>query len=176
MNALFFILLTLFLMILQTVILPSFSFFMQCFDLLIIVVLFMCLVSSHYSTIFGIAVIGIIMDSISGVPFFYHLFSYVWVYIIVYLVRQFLFQKSILFILIMSIVSVGIQHLLLLFSIFVRTSGQDVLAFDFSLLIRQLFWGFIVIPPSIWFVSGFRNYWLKTGLQIQRRWRKAHER
>jgi len=151
MNVLFFIIFTLFLIVLQTIVLPSFSWFDQCFDLLIIDILFLSLISSHYSIAAAIILIGFIMDSISGVPFCYHIFSYLWIYIIVFIVKQLFFKQSIIFILIISIVSVLIQQGLLLFSIFVQQGYDAILVFDFRLLTRQAFWGFVFIPPSIFF-------------------------
>ena len=133
MTTLFFIILTLFLIVMQTIILPSFSWFAQCFDLLIINVLFLSLISSHFSMIAVIIIIGCIMDSISGVPFCYHILSYSWVYIIVQLVKQFFFKQSIIFILIISVVSVLIQHGLLLFPVFVNQGCKPVLEFDLTL-------------------------------------------
>ncbi len=160
MTTLFFIILTLFLIVMQTIILPSFSWFVQCFDLLIINVLFLSLISSHFSMIAAIIIIGCIMDSISGVPFCFHIFSYLWIYIIVHLVKQFFFKRSIIFILIISIVSVVIQHGLLLFSVFVNQGGKTVLEFDFTLLIRQVFWGLVFIPPGIWLVNVLWQNWV----------------
>ncbi|MCK5164711.1 MAG: hypothetical protein KAQ72_13385 [Desulfobacula sp.] len=160
MNILFFIIFSFFLIIVQTVILPSFPWFVQCFDLLIIDILFLSLISSHHSVVFAIIVIGCIMDSISGVPFSYYIFSYLWIYIIVHIVKQLLFQRSIVFILIMSVVSVFIQHGLLLFSVFVHQGDNTIWEFDFGLFIRQAFWGFIFIPPGIWLVNIFWQNWI----------------
>lgn len=160
MNTIFFIILTLFLIALQTVVLPSFSWFDQCFDLVIIDILFLSLISSHYSIAVAIIMIGCIMDSISGAPFFYHVFSYLWIYIIVFMVKQLLFKQSIIFIFIISLVSVFIQHVLLLFSIFVLQGLDTVLSFDFGLLIRQAFWGVVFIPIGIWLVKVFRQIWI----------------
>lgn len=173
MNALFFILFTLFTIVVQTIILPLLPFFMQTFDLMIINILFMCLVSTHYTIILAIILIGIIMDSISGAPFCFHLFSYLWIYILVYLVQQLLFQKSIIFILVISVVSVAIQQGLLLFSIFVVSSWQSVLDFDYSLLIQQIFFGFAFIPAGVWLADLFHKQWMKTGKTLFRQWHKA---
>ncbi|MBU8850036.1 MAG: hypothetical protein KOO65_07260 [Desulfobacterales bacterium] len=175
MNALFFIILTVFLIILQTIVLPSFDWFVECFDLLIINVLFLSLVSSHYSMVAAIIIIGCIMDSISGAPFFYHVFSYLWIYIIVSLVKQLLFQKSIAFIFIISFVSVFIQHGLLLFSVFVNQGSNTIWTFDFSLLIRQAFWGFIFIPPGIWLVNVCWQNWIFVTKFLQNRFLKNTE-
>lgn len=125
MNAVFFIGLTLFLIVLQTIVLPSFSWFVQCFDLLIIVVLFLSLISSHFSMVFAIVMIGSVMDSISGVPFCFYTFSYLWSYIIVHLAKQMLFKQSIIFILIVSLLSVVIQQGLLLLSVFVSHGSSN---------------------------------------------------
>ena len=160
MNVLFFIILTFFLIVVQTAILPSFPWFSQCFDLLIIDILFLSLISFHYSMVAAIIIIGCIMDSISGVPFGFHIFSYLWIYIIVQIVKQLFSQQSIIFILIISIVSVLIQHGLLLFSIFVNQGHNTILAFDFTIMIRQVFWGFVFIPPGIWLVNVFWRNWI----------------
>jgi hypothetical protein len=153
MKILFFIFLTFFLMILQSTVFPSFLWFENCFDLLIIEILFLSFIASRHSMIFAIIAIGCIMDSISGVPFGYHIFSYLWIYAMVYISRLLVFEKSIIFVLIMSIVSVFIQHVLLLFSIFINQGSDYLLGFNFAVLIKQTFWGFIFIPLSIWIVK-----------------------
>ena len=175
MNALFFIILTIFLIVLQTIVLPSFSWFVQCFDLLIIDVLFLSFISSHHSMVAAVIIIGCIMDSLSGVPFCYHILSYLWIYIIVYLVKQLLFQKSIIFIFIISFVSVFIQQGLLLFSVFVNQGSNTIWTFDFSLLIRQAFWGFIFIPPGIWLVNVCWQNWIFITKFLRNRWLKNTE-
>lgn len=159
MNAVFFTSLTVFLVIVQTVILPSFSWFSQCFDLLIINVLFLSFNVSHSFVVVAIIVIGCIMDSLSGVPFCYHVFSYVWIYIIVRIARQLLFQRSLIFTYIISLVGVCIQHGLLLFSMFVSQGSAVFRDFNFGLLIRQELWAVVLIPPGVWFVTVCWHNW-----------------
>ena len=160
MHIVFFIVLTLFLIIIQTIILPSFSWFDQCFDLLIIEVLFLSFISSHYSMVLAIIIIGCVMDSISGVPFCYHTFSYVWMYIIVQIVKQLFFQRSIIFIFIISIVAIPIQHGFLLFSVFVHQGVDSIGEFNFNLLTRQVFWGVVFIPPGVGLVNALWQNWI----------------
>lgn len=160
MNAVFFILLTLFFVAFQTILLPSFLWFEQCFDLVIIEILFLSFISSHYSIILSITAIGCLMDSISGVPFGHHIFSYLWVYIIVQIARQLLFQRSTVFIFIMSIVSISIQHGFLLFSVFVRHGVDAIWNFNFNLLVWQTFWGVVFIPPGLWLINVFWQKWI----------------
>ncbi|MFH2091377.1 MAG: hypothetical protein ABIJ31_03360 [Pseudomonadota bacterium] len=175
MSAVFFILFTLFLIVMQTVILPTLPFFMQCFDLMIINILFLCLTSIRSSTVFFIVVIGIVMDSLSGVPFGYHLFSYLWIYLLVFVFKQLLFQKSLVFLMVISIVSVVIQHGLLLFCVFINSSGQSIMDFHFDLLLRQIVWGFVFIPPSVWIVDKFYQQWTNLAEKILCQWQKARE-
>ncbi len=167
MNAVFFIILTIFLIVIQTIILPSFSWFDQCFDLMIIEILFISFISSHFSIVLAIIIIGCVMDSISVIPFFYHIFSYVWIYIIVTIVKQLLFQRSTLFIFIISVVSIAIQHGFLLLSVFIHQGANTIFTFNFALLIRQMFWGVVVIPPSIWLLNIFWQNWKRRTKVIQ---------
>ena len=159
MKVLFFIILTFFLIILQSIILPFFSWSAQSFDLLIIDIFFLSFIATRHTMIFAVIVIGCIMDSISGVPFSYYVLSYLWIYIVVYIARQLFFDQSVIFVICISLASVIIQHLLLLFSILIRQGSSGLLEFDFDLLIKQAFWGFIFIPLSIWAVNIFWVRW-----------------
>ncbi len=160
MNAVFLTLIVFFLTVMQTVVLPNFSFFSDFFDLLIIAALFLSLISTHHSMIIALVVIGCIMDSISGVPFFFHIFSYVSIYLIVHLVKRLIFKQSSIFLMIISIMAVLIQHTLLLFSIFVRQEPGTVFRFDFYLLARQVFWGLVLIPPCISILHICQKNWV----------------
>jgi len=160
MNVLFFVILTIILIIFQTIIFPSFSWFSQCFDLMIMNIIFLSLVYSHYAVILTIILVGVIMDSISGVPFFHHVFSYLWIYLLVQLFKQFVFKRSILFILLISLISVLIQQGLILFSVFIDQGHEAVWQMDFTLMAKQLFWGGILIPPGVWVINVFRQYWI----------------
>lgn len=160
MNSVFSILLIFSLAIMQAVILPSFPFFSECFDLLIIAALFLSLIATHHSMVIALILIGCMMDSISNVPFFFHIGSYVSIYLIVHLVKRLIFKQSIIFLLIISLMAVLIQHALLIFSIFVRQETGSILKFDFSLLVKQAFWGLIIIPLSILFIQTYWKEWM----------------
>ena len=172
MQVLFFISVTLALILLQTIVLPQCPFFGHCFDLMIIQVLFLSLISGHWLTLAAVGLIGVIMDSMSGAPFSYYLFSYLWIYILVFLVRQFFFQRSVVFILVMSVVSVGIQQLLLVYSMLVM-GGEFWL--DHARLFNSLLGGVVVIPPGIWLMEVLLDNWLRAGQAIGKRWRKARD-
>lgn len=168
MNTVFLILLTFFLTVMQTVILPSFSLFSDRFDLLIIAALYLSLIATHHSMLIALIMIGCIMDSISGVPFFFHIFSYILIYLIVHLVKRLIFKQSITFLIIISLMAVLIQHLLLFFSIFVRQEAGTPLGFDFFLLAKQAFLGLMIIPPCITLLHRYRRNWLGMTKRIKK--------
>jgi len=82
----------------------------------------------------------------------------------VFAIRQLLFDQSVVFIISISIISVIIQHLLLLLSIFINHGYDYLLGFDYAFLIKQTFWGFIFIPLSIWLINIF---WLRWNYMIK---------
>ncbi len=160
MNILFFVILTISLIILQSVIFPSFFWFAQCFDLMIMNIIFLSLVYSHYSVILTIILIGALMDSISGVAFSHHIFSYLWIYLIVQLFKQFVFQRSVIFILIISLASVLVQQGLILFSVFIEQGRNAIGLKDFTSMAWQLIWGGVFIPPGVWVINQLYRNWI----------------
>ncbi|WDP86738.1 MAG: hypothetical protein HUN05_17770 [Desulfobacter sp.] len=108
------------------------------------------------------------MDSLSGVPFFLHIFSYFGVYMIVQLLKQFVFQRNLVFMMVISLISVAIHQGLILFSIFVSNGQEGVLTLDFSLMLRQLIWGVLFIPPGIWGMNLMRQNFVYFARQIRR--------
>ena len=167
-NFSFFFMAALGLIICQTVVFPAFSWFAQCFDSLIIAVLYLSLVYSGSVGVISIFVIGLVMDSLSGGPFFLHTFSYLWVFMVVQMFKQVVFQRSALFIMTVSLIAVAIQQILMLFSIFV-THGQPGLAgVDYSLVIRQIIWGVLLIPAGVWMTNILRQNYLFTIRRVRR--------
>jgi cell shape-determining protein MreD len=157
MDAIFLSFLTVFLIIVQSVIFPSLSFFHQSFDVLLIVVLLISISFTHHSVILAIAVLGWIMDSISGLAFFLNTFSYLLIYMIVALSKHMIFKRSIVFIMIISFAGVIIQNGLIVFSVFISQGIEALLAFDYVLIIKQAFWAIIFIPPSVLLVQKFQK-------------------
>lgn len=168
MNTVFLILLTFFLTVMQTVVLPSFSLFSDRFDLLIIAALYLSLIATHHSMVFALIMIGCIMDSMSGVPFFFHIFSYILIYLIVHLVKRLIFKQSTIFLIIISLMAVLIQHVLLFFSVFVLQEAGTPFGFDFFLPAKQAFWGLIIIPPCIILLHRYRRNWLGMSRRIKK--------
>ncbi|MBA3013063.1 MAG: hypothetical protein KJ658_04305 [Proteobacteria bacterium] len=166
--------LTLFLIIFQSVVLPFFPWYHQCFDLLIMNILFLSLAYSHYAVILTIVGIGAVMDSISGVAFFHHIFSYLWIYLIVQLFKQFVFHRSGVFILIISVVSVLIQQGLILFSVFIEQGKDAILRMDFTVMAWQLFWASLLIPMGVWSINLMNHHWVYLAKRVKRQFAQRY--
>ena len=167
-NFFFFFITTLILIVCQTVIFPAFSWFPQSFDILTINVLYLSLSYRHYGVLAGIVLIGGIMDSISGVPFFLHIFSYLWIYFIVRVFRQFVFQRSVMFIMVVSLISVVIHQGLILFSVFLSHGQTGVMTLDYTLVLRQMVWGILFVPSGVWIIHILRQNYIYFIRQFRR--------
>ncbi|MFU8768970.1 MAG: rod shape-determining protein MreD [Desulfotignum sp.] len=175
MKWLFFAITSLFLIVLQTVIFPAFSWFSCRFDLTLIVIVFLSLNYSKYWALGAVAGIGGIMDSLSGGPFFLYMFSYIWIFLIVQLARQLVFQTSVLSVLIISFLSVVVQQGLFLFSVLVQQDHTGIWPVEMSRLFQQALWGAVVIPPGIWVVSRLFGGWQTMGRAAAKTWIKMRD-
>ena len=159
MNFLFYPILSLFLVILQTIVVPETFFFNACFDLLIINVLYISLVTSHGLMIFYMVVLGWIMDSLSGAPFGFYISSYVWIYLFVQILRHVIHAGSLIFVPVISVAAVFMEHGFLIFTLLVRQGGWFFSSADVVAMCKQALMGFFIIPPCLWLVHRFRMGW-----------------
>ena len=176
MNFIFFFFFTLFLIIIQTVIIPSFSWFSNCFDLMIVNVLYLSLVFPNYWVPFWLVIIGSIMDSLSGAPFFLHSTAYLCIYLIVFFLRRLVFQHSAIFVFLVSFASACIYQGLVMFSIFLLQSQKVIAATDYRLCIGQIIWASVGIPIGVRFLEtlhqNFSHALKQPGRQMSRKYRR----
>lgn len=158
----------------ETVLFPTFGWFSKSFDLMIIPVLLLSVTYTHYLAVAAIIFMGIVMDSLSGSAFFFHVFSYVWIYIMVQLFRQFVFHGSVIFIFIISLVSVLIQQGLSLFAIFIRHGKDGILQTDGSLMAGQILFGAVFIPIGFWTMQLFLPLWMDVTASLRRSFRQRY--
>lgn len=169
MKLIFYLVVTFFLIILQTMILPGVSWFGYCFDLQIVNILYLSLLFSHYSILFSIILIGCTMDCLSGAPFFYYTFSYFWIWVITQGMKRFVFSRSIWFLLMISLVSVLMEHVFLILSVFIQQGKTAVADFDFVQMLWQNFFGIIMIPVLLWILNlVFQNYLVISKLIVKK--------
>lgn len=156
-NFIFFFFATLGLIVFQTVVLPDFFWFPHCFDLMIINVLYLSLFSPRYWVPFWLVVIGSIMDSLSGAPFFLHTASYLCIYLIVFFLRRLVFQRSAIFVFFVSLVSACIYQGLVMFSVFLLQDQNTNASTDYRLCIGQIIWASVGIPIGVWFMEALHQ-------------------
>jgi hypothetical protein len=111
---------------------------------------------------------GWIMDSISGVSFFLHIFSYLLIYMLAVLTKRMIFKQSIFFLMIISFAAIIIQNGLIVFSVFVSHGSEAVRALDYTLIIKQVFWGVLFIPPAVLFFKKCQKDWSLITTRIRR--------
>lgn len=159
MTFLFFIILSLLLIVLQTTVLPEISIIRNTFDLVIINILYLSLLFSHPWALAAVAVIGCIMDSLSGSPFGLFISSYIWMYILVQLMKPVFFSRSLFFLPAVTLFSVLIEYLFLLLSVFISSGSKGVVSLSYPLMIKQLFWAAVLIPVAVKLVFVVARYW-----------------
>ncbi|MCG8549973.1 MAG: hypothetical protein MI799_06195 [Desulfobacterales bacterium] len=167
-NFIFFFFSNLILVITQTVVVPNFSWFSYCFDLMIINVLYLSLFYPHYGVPFWIVILGSVMDSLSNAPFFLHTTAYLCIYLIVFFLRRLVFQHSAVFIFIVSLASVCIYQGLVMFSVFLLQGHKAITTTDYRLCIGQIIWAAVGIPFGIWFTKIIHQNFLYAVEQTRR--------
>ncbi|HKK90113.1 MAG TPA: hypothetical protein VJ936_01825 [Desulfobacteraceae bacterium] len=146
---LFFVGLSLVLIIAQTSVMPGCSFFFQSFDLLIVNVLYLALLFSNPFILIGVVFLGTIMDSLSGVPFGVYISVYLWIFISVQGLKRFVHPGSFVFLPIISAAAVLLENFFLIFSFFVRNGSSSVSSQDFAFMLKQTVWAFFLVPLLI---------------------------
>ena len=153
----FFILLTLFLTIIQTTVFPNFFLTYHSFDLLIINILYLSLVFTHPSMIIVVILIGCIVDSVSGVYFGLYLTTYLWIYIVVQGLKQFVFSRNIVFSVIIAAIAIIIESMFLILSVFIDQGKNGVLSLNYYLMAKQMFLACFFIPLALEIITIVRK-------------------
>lgn len=161
MTLLFYPVLSLILLVLQTTLLPDVALFNHCFDLLIINVLYLSLFTSNLFVVFYVMGLGWIMDSISGAPFGFYVSSYVWIYALVQILRHVVHAGNFIFIPLMSVAAVCMEHGFLMFILLVRQDGWFFSSMDFIAMLEQALVGGFVIPIALGLIHSLRMGWYK---------------
>jgi len=159
MNVLFYLLLPLVLVIIQTTLVPEIAFLHYCFDLLIVNVLYVSLFAPHRFVIIYVGGLGWIMDCLSGAPIGFYFSSYLWIYIFVQILRQVVHAENFVFIAVTSAVSVVIEYGFLIFILLMKqgewvSPGTDMVSMGKNVLV-----GFFIIPLFLWLIHRCKKGW-----------------
>jgi len=155
----FYVILLIVLVIIQTAILPNFSFFSQSFDLLLVNIIYISIAFSHPGLFLIVAFQGCIMDSISGTPFGLYTSVYLWICISIQIMKRVVHPGNIIFIPIMSAISVFVENSFFLFFFFVRYGGKNFYHQDIILMGKQMAWAFFIAPIMIFIIHMLQEKW-----------------
>jgi len=161
MNVLFYLLLSLTLVIIQTTLVPEIAFFHCCFDLLIVNVLYVSLFASHGFFIIYVGILGWIMDCLSGAPSGFYLSSYLWIYIFVQILRHVIHAENFIFIPVISAIAVAMEHGFLIFILLARQGGWFFSVSDMVSMGKKILVGFFIIPLLLWLIHRCKKGWDK---------------
>ena len=155
MNYFFNISACLFLVILQTTIIPYLPLLDKFYDLLIPFIVYLGLSRPIRESLPFVLFLGFIMDNISGGPFGLYLTTYFWLYVGVKGVTTFIQVGNRLFIITLIVVSgVLFENLILLGSFTILGSGQQFAGDVLKIVAFQVLWAFFTGSLLLLF---FRN-------------------
>jgi len=154
---LFYLVLTLVFIIVQTSILPTLPVFSQTFDLLFVIVLSLSLRFSHPAAGVAIFLLGCVVDSVSGSPFGLYISAYIWTYILIRSLKSLVHLENIFFLVCMSAIAVIVENTFLLFTFFVRGGVAAVVTGDLVLMSKQVVWGLVAVPVLVLLIDLFEG-------------------
>lgn len=140
--------------------LPGFSWFVRIFDLLILNILYLSLLFSSPFILFGVVLIGSIMDSLSGAPFGVYISVYVWLFLIVQKLKTFVHPGSFVFLPIVSALAVLLENTFLIFSFFIQNGRSAVSSQDLFFMLQQVLLAFFLVPVLILVIHTCQKHWL----------------
>jgi cell shape-determining protein MreD len=136
----------LFLIILQTTILPYFSVFSGIYDLLIPFVILMCIYLPLRESLPFVLILGLIMDNLSGSPFGLYLTFYFWLLVGVRWIITFLRVGNKFLLSLVAVVAVLVQNILIIATFALSGSGWQLPADVLKNIALQFFWAMATIP------------------------------
>ncbi len=150
MTYLFYLFICIFLILVQTTILPNCLYFEKFYDLLIPFILYLGLFRPFGEGLPIILLLGFVMDSISGSPFGLYLTTYFWLFVAMRWVIQYLHSGS--FILLPLVVFMGVlmENIIFIMVIAILEPDWKFLTPALNAAFGQLLW--VIITGPLFFV------------------------
>ncbi len=99
------------------------------------------------------------MDSISGTPFGLYMSAYLWICILVQVMKRFVHPGNIVFVSVISAVSVLVENCFIIFFFFVRYGEINLSSQDVALMAEQMIWAFFISPIMVLFIHILQKKW-----------------
>ena len=146
---LFYLLVGIFLLIVQTTVLPVWPFLDQSIDLLVPLVIYIGISRSHRESIPLILLLGFLVDNLSGSPLLLYMMIYFWLLIGVWLALQFFQIGTYLRLAVLVVLGVLLKHLILILFFYVYLPDFHVPPARLGTIGLQLIWAALLGPLLI---------------------------
>ena len=147
MNYFFYVISSFVLLIIQTVILADLHLFHYSYDFLLVLVLYLGLFRPISEGLPMSVFLGIFMDGISGGPFWVYTTTYVWYFIFMRWLIQYLHAGSMVLLPFALSIGVFLENLFLMI-VFTGGSGEPISIKSMHIIAYQMIWAFFTGP--IW--------------------------
>jgi cell shape-determining protein MreD len=144
----------LFLIILQTTILPHFNAFSGIYDLLIPFVILICIYLPISESLPFVLILGLIMDNLSGSPFGLYLTFYFWLLVGVRWIMTFLQMGNNFFLSLVALAAVLAENILIIGTFALSGSDWQLPADVVKNIALQFFWAMVTVPVFLFCLLG----------------------
>lgn len=163
MTILFYILVSLCLLIIKTALIPGLPFLAKFYDLLIPIVIYLSLFRPLREGVPIILFFGLIMDSLCGGPMGLYMATYIWLYVAMRYLRQVLHAGNIVLCAAAVAGGVAFESIVLLVYMLMLSPGAIITADAARAIIQQVVWALITGPILMVMIS-----WAQRQLDILR--------
>ena len=153
MTILFYILVSLCLVIVKTTLIPGMAFLEKFYDLLIPIVIYLSLFRSLREGIPIVLFFGLIMDSLCGGPMGLYMATYIWLYVAMRYLKQVLHAGNIVLFAVAVAGGVAFESIILLIYMLLLAPGAIVPADAAKTTVLQILWAFITGPILMVLIS-----------------------
>jgi cell shape-determining protein MreD len=164
MTILFYILVSLCLLVIKTSLTPGLLFFGKFYDLLIPIVIYLSLFRALREGIPIVLFFGLIMDSLCGAPMGLYIATYVWLYVAMRYLRQVLHAGNIVLFAVAVAGGVAFESVILLVYMLVLAHDTIVWADAANITTRHIAWALITGPILMVMIS-----WAQKRIDILRK-------
>ncbi len=136
---------------------PYINFFSNCYDVVIILLIYSGLFRPFKEAIVTAFFFGFLMDNISGGPFGFYIISYLWILCYTLFISNYIFKESNLILIILSVISVILQNIIIMFSVI--SAGSSLYYKEaLKIIIKESILSAVSIPL---FIIMIKNFFIK---------------
>jgi rod shape-determining protein MreD len=153
MTILYYILVSLCLLVVKTTLIPVLPFFTKFYDLLIPIVIYLSFFRALREGIPIVIFFGLIMDSLCGAPMGLYMSTYIWLYVAMRYLRRVLHSGNIALFAVAVAVGVAFESLVLLIYMLMLAPDAIVWADAAQLTVQHILWALITGPILMVMIS-----------------------